>query len=103
MERGAAELAHLAARANDELAARGWPPDDRPFRPHLTLGRCDGIPGAAAAVAALQAAADDLDAAWTADRLVVYRSVLGHGPPQYEPLAVARLEGAGLPGGSPLE
>jgi len=103
IERGAPELGHLATRLGEELAGRGWPPDDRPFRAHLTLGRSDGVPGAAAAVAALQAAAADLDAAWRADSIVVYRSVLGHGPPQYEPLAVARLEAAGLPGGPSLE
>ncbi len=98
IEHGAPELARLAARANDELAARGWPADERPFRAHLTLGRSDGVVGAAEAVAALQDAARHLDAAWTADRLVVYRSVLGHGPPQYEPLAAARLVGGSLPG-----
>lgn len=103
IERGAPELAHLATRLGEELAGRGWPVDDRPFRAHLTLGRSDGVPGAAAAVAGLQVAVADLDAAWSADRLVVYRSVLGHGPPQYEPLAVARLVAAGLPGGPPLE
>jgi 2'-5' RNA ligase len=102
IEHGAAELARLAARLDDALAAGGWPPDGRPFRAHLTLGRSDGVPGAAAAVAALQGAARDLDAAWTADRLVVYRSVLGHGPPTYAPLAVARLAGGGLPGEPPL-
>lgn len=103
IERGAPELAHLATRLGDELAARGWPRDERPFRPHLTLGRSDGVPGAAAAVAALEASAVGLDAAWSADRLVVYRSVLGHGPPQYAPLAEAPLGAAGLPGGPPLE
>jgi 2'-5' RNA ligase len=97
IDRGAPELARLATRLDGELAARGWPADERPFRAHLTLGRSDGVPGAAAAVAALEDAARDLDAAWTADQLVVYRSVLGHGPPQYEPLAVARFEGGGLP------
>jgi 2'-5' RNA ligase len=102
IEHGAPELARLAARANGELAARGWPADERPFRAHLTLGRSDGVLGAAQAVAALQDGARDLDAAWTADRLVVYRSVLGHGPPQYEALAAARLGVAGLPGGPPL-
>lgn len=93
IEDGAEELARLAARLDDELAARGWALDGRPFRAHLTLGRCDGIPGAAEAVAALEEAARDLDASWTADRLVTYRSVLGHGPPQYAPLATARLNG----------
>lgn len=102
IERGAAELTALAARLDQALAARGWAPAGRPFRAHLTLGRSDGVPGAAAAVAALQEAARHLDAAWTADRLIVYRSVLGHGPPRYEPLAVARLAGDGLPGDAPL-
>lgn len=102
IERGTPELARLAARLDAELAARGWALDGRPFRPHLTLGRSDGIPGAAAAVAGLQEAVRDIDAAWTTDRLVVYRSLLGYGPPRYEPLAVARLAGDGLPGGPAL-
>ena len=50
-----------------------------------------------------KATALDLEAAWTADRLVVYRSVLGHGPPQYEPLATAPLAAGGLPGRPSLE
>jgi 2'-5' RNA ligase len=91
IERGAPDLAALAGRLSDELGARGWPPDDRPFRAHLTLARADGVPGAARAVDALAAAAAGLDAAWTADRLVVYRSDLGRRPPRYTPLATARL------------
>ncbi len=103
IERGAPELAQLAARLGEELEGRGWPADERLFLAHLTLGRSDGVPGAAAAVAALEATALDLEAAWTADRLVVYRSVLGHGPPQYEPLATAPLAAGGLPGRPSLE
>lgn len=94
---GVPELAALAARLGDELAARGWPAEDRPFRPHLTLARADGIPGAGRAVDALAAAAATLDAAWTADRLVVYRSELGRGPARYVPLAVVPLGGGSLP------
>ena len=40
---GAAELAALTVAVDRELASRGWPPEDRPFRPHLTLARSDGI------------------------------------------------------------
>lgn len=97
VESGASELAVLAGRLTDELAARGWPPGERQFRGHLTLGRSDGIVGAGRAVDALVAAAATLDAAWTVDRLVVYQSVLGRGAPKYRPLAVARLGGTSLP------
>ena len=37
------ELAALTVAVDRELAARGWPTEDRPFRPHLTLARSDGI------------------------------------------------------------
>ncbi len=32
-------LRRLQARLTEELAARGFPPEERPFSPHLTLGR----------------------------------------------------------------
>lgn len=91
---GAPELAELAGALGRELVARGWPEDERPFRAHLTLARADGVPGAQRVVEALAAAATALDAAWPVDRLVVYRSELGHGPARYRPLAVATLGGA---------
>ena len=99
---GTPELTTLAAALGDEMALRGWPRDERPFRVHLTLARADGIPGAGGAVAALAEAAADLDAAWTADRLVVYESELGHRPVRYRPLATAVLRGDALPGRPPL-
>ena len=99
---GVPELTALAGRLADELGRRGWPPEDRPFRAHLTLARADGIAGAGRAVEALAAAAASLDAAWTVDRLVVYQSVLGRGPAQYRPLAVAPLGDEPLPHVAPL-
>jgi len=95
---GTPELTELAAALGDELAERGWPRDERPFRVHLTLARADGIPGAAGAVAALTEAATGLDAAWTADRLIVYQSELGRGAPRYRPLATSLLRGDALHG-----
>lgn len=95
---GAPRLADLAGALSGELASRGWAGDERPFRAHLTLGRADGVSGAGRAVAALADAAAALDAAWTADRLVVYQSDLGRGPVRYRPLATALLGGGSLPG-----
>jgi 2'-5' RNA ligase len=88
---GAAELAALARTLSEQLAARGWERDERPFRAHLTIGRADGVQGAGRAVTALARVATGLDAAWTVDRLVVYQSELGHGPPRYRPLATAHV------------
>ena len=36
---GAAQLSRLAARVEDALGPLGFPREDRPFSPHLTIGR----------------------------------------------------------------
>lgn len=99
---GADALTALAATLGDELALRGWDRDDRPFRAHLTLARADGIAGAWRAVGALEAAAAGFTAGWTADRIVVYESLLGVGPAQYRPLATALLGAPELPRRAPV-
>jgi len=78
---------HVNARAGEPNGA------PRRYAPHLTIARTDGVSGAPRLAVALQAAADDLDVRFTADRIVLYRSVLGRGPARYEPLAEARLGG----------
>jgi RNA 2',3'-cyclic 3'-phosphodiesterase len=88
---GAARLQSMALRLNTELARLGWTPDDRPLQAHLTLARTDGVPGADDAARRLIDAARDLRLAWTADRLVLYKSVLGRGPTRYEVVAEAQL------------
>jgi len=88
---GAAELADLARRLETELKPLGWPPEGRPFAPHLTLARTDGVPGADERARRLVEAAMDLQLAWEADRLVLYKSVLGRGPARYEALAEAPI------------
>lgn len=90
---GREELAGIAAGLDARLAPLGWPPETRPFRAHLTLARCDEPAAARAALEALERAAGSLDLAWTADRLVLFRSHLGHGPARYEPLLEAPLGG----------
>jgi len=83
---GAEELGRLSASLTSLLAAAGWPLDDRPFRPHLTIARTDGVHVGAEAGQRLVAAAAELDLAFDADRVVLYRSHLGHGPARYEAL-----------------
>jgi 2'-5' RNA ligase len=63
------------------------------FAPHLTIARTDGVSGAPRLAAALLAEAAELDVRFAADRLVLYRSVLGEGRARYEPLAEAQLGG----------
>jgi 2'-5' RNA ligase len=86
---GAPELAALERRVDAELRQRGWPPDDRPFTAHLTLARTDGVAGAAQRAHDLIEAAADIELGWEADRLILYKSNLGHGPTHYEALATA--------------
>jgi 2'-5' RNA ligase len=88
---GAADLSDLARRVDEELARLGWPTEGKPFRAHLTLARTDGVPGAGEAAVRLVEAARELQLAWQADSLVLYKSHLGHGPAHYESLAEARL------------
>ena len=91
LDEGAAELARLTRAVDGELAARGWPPDERPFRPHLTLARSDGVGTGARTAARLMQAAADLDVRWEVDRLVLFESVTGGGPARYVPLFEAPL------------
>jgi 2'-5' RNA ligase len=95
IERGAAELGALADALDPALRPLGWPPDDRPYRPHLTVARLDSASiGEGQAVAEeLRGAAEGWQTAFRAERVVLYRSHLGGGPPRYEPILEVGLEG----------
>jgi 2'-5' RNA ligase len=88
---GAEALGGLAAAFEVELRDAGWGVETRPFRPHLTIARTDGVRAGPAAAMALQRAAAGLDAAFRADGVVLYRSHLGSGPARYERLHEVRL------------
>lgn len=74
-------FAALAA-ALDEALAKEFPPEKRPFTPHLTVARFDPPveldPGEAAGISS---------EAFPVDRLVLYRSHLQRPAPRYEPVA----------------
>jgi 2'-5' RNA ligase len=93
VERGAEELGEISRALDAALVLTGLPSDDRPFRPHLTVARTDaaGTSGSFAVAAALREAAEGWRVAFTADRVVLYRSHLGGGAPRYEPLVEAPL------------
>jgi 2'-5' RNA ligase len=88
---GEASLVRLAGRLNDELQRLGWPRDDRPLQAHLTLARTDGVQGADEKARRLIELARDVRLSWQADRVVLYKSIVGHGPTHYEALATAEL------------
>ena len=67
--------------------------DTRPFAPHLTVGRTDGVRLGPTAALTLAHAAEQLDVRFTVDRVVLLRSILGGGPARYSPLHEAHLGG----------
>ncbi len=86
-----APLAALAAGLGGRLAPLGFPPEDRPFSAHLTLGRArdpHGVPGLAPA---LGGASNGPGAPWRAHEVILFQSHLSPKGPRYEALARAAL------------
>ena len=90
LDAGAADLAALAARLDDELASAGWERERRPFRAHLTLARADGVRAGPATVAALKTAAATIAIESPIDRIVLFESITGDGRARY----ISRSEAA---------
>jgi len=100
---GADRLLDLNDRVDTEVERAGWERDTRPFRPHLTLARSDGVAGAGETARILVDEADALDIRWMVERLVLFESVTGGGPARYEPLleVLFAAQGDALPGSLP--
>ena len=91
VEDGAEHLAAAAVRLGEALAGRGWTIEDRPYRPHLTLARSDGVRAGSAVAKRLIAAAADVRETFTADSLALLETISGGGPARYVPLHEVRL------------
>ncbi len=68
-------LTRLQAEVETVCADFGFPPEDRPFRPHLTLGRIKGRKNLKSLVDCI-AKGSDLECGFHADRFNIYKSVL---------------------------
>lgn len=88
---GADRLAKLADGLTAAAGECGLVLETRPFAPHLTIARTDGLRLGAPAAHALAEAAIGMDVRFSVDRVVLFRSILGGGPARYEPLHEAIL------------
>lgn len=83
-------LVHLAAEVEQALAEIGFPPEGKPFRPHLTLGRVKSSRGPGELARKLEhlAASQQVPAAieWPVEEIHLVRSVLRPAGPEYTPL-----------------
>ena len=88
---GVDELAALAADVDAALERLGMTFVTRPFRPHLTLARSDGIRAGALVADRLAAALGDRTIPFVVDDVGLFESVTGGGPARYVPVTSAPL------------
>ncbi|BDG09263.1 RNA 2',3'-cyclic phosphodiesterase [Anaeromyxobacter paludicola] len=84
-------LRGLVAALGAGLAPLGYPPEERRFSPHLTLGRARDPRGARGLAPLLSRAPPPSSAPWRAEEVTLFRSHLSPGGARYEPLLRARL------------
>ena len=82
LDRGEAALSALALAVDAAVDRAGFPPEDRPFNPHLTLSRLRP----AEDVSALVALVPPFRIPMEVDRVTVYQSRLGSGGAAYRVL-----------------
>ncbi len=87
------ELAGLAARLEEEMAAIGFPPEGRRFRPHVSVGRIDPRAGADGLARSLAGAKSDFDG-FDNSEIVVFQSELNPGGAVHTVLGRIGLGGA---------
>ena len=86
-------LADLAEKIDRRLAALGYKPEGRRFKPHLTLGRVRGVQNIDALSELLKAKADFVGGPMEIDEVTLYTSYMERQGPRYEALCRAVLNG----------
>jgi RNA 2',3'-cyclic 3'-phosphodiesterase len=88
IRRGLEPLADLAARAEQAAVRAGFPPERRPFEPHLTLSRSR----TPLDLRNVLAAAPALGVEMPVEEVVLFRSILGSGTPRYQRVHTVPLQ-----------
>jgi 2'-5' RNA ligase len=84
-------LERLAGLTERHLVAAGWPAEPRPYRPHLTLARSDGVQVGPLVAGRLIAAMNGRTIPCTIEQVGLFESVTGGGPARYVPVALEDL------------
>lgn len=92
MDAGTEGLALLQRSCEQALDPLGFPPEGRPFTPHLTIGRARDLRDAGPLLSALDAARGRSWGDFTADRVHLMRSELFPTGPSYSILHEVRLD-----------
>ncbi len=90
-------LAGLARRVEAAMVSLGFKPEDRPFKPHLTLGRVKGRLGLQNLQQILLANRDFTAEPFDAVEVVLYKSELRPDGARYTPLFKAPFSGRSAP------
>ncbi len=85
------DLATLQRDLELALEKAGFPREERPFRPHLTLGRVKGVRGLQDTLAELERHSEDSFGRMTVARLTFFQSTLRPTGAEYSVLAEAEL------------
>ena len=89
---GTGPLADLQAGVEENLAAAGFPREDRPFRAHLTIGRCSEAAAPAVMGEAVTSFAGECFGAFDVSEIVLFQSDLKPDGAVYTALARVKLK-----------
>ncbi len=87
------ELTACVEACEQAMAALGFPPENRPYHPHLTLGRVKDFDAGRQARTAIEQVVDFDAGGFTATELILFQSVLQRTGPIYTPMAHMPLGG----------